>query len=162
MRVALWLVVAACTPANPRLVFERQALALAQTTEGGWSKGGAIVVGDPNTFTFPAPLSIRMKIIDSDTNPDAPIELNISDAAMTPYGSGPFEIAIEPACNATACTAQLSITAAGSSMVRISANSPDGPEADCFYYALVDASIDANMLRDELETQQHDCMLTPR
>ena len=151
------VVAAACTPPNPRLVFERQALALAQTTEGGWSKGGAIIVGDPNTFTFPQPLSVRMKIIDSDTNPDAPLELNISDAAMTPYGSGPLEIAVAPSCDATVCTAQLSITAQGSSMVHVSAESPDGPEADCFYYALVDASVDAMALRDELETMQSDC-----
>ena len=160
MRVALViLVVAACTERNPRLVFERQALALAQTTEGGWSKGGAVVVGDPNTFTFPQPLSIRMKVVDSETNPDAPIELNVSGAAMMPYGTGPFEIAVAPVCEATACTAQLSISEQGASMVHVSVDSPDGTEVDCFYYALVDAMVDPNMLHDELETKQRECTI---
>jgi hypothetical protein len=157
MRVIVVLLLAGCTEANPRLEFERQALALAQTTEGGWSKGGAVIVGDPNTFTFPAPVSIRMKIVDSDTNPDAPMELAISAAEMIPYGEGPFEIAVAPMCEATACTAQLSVTAQGSSMVHVTAMGPKGPETDCFYYALVDATVDSMALFDELEAKQSDC-----
>lgn len=155
--VVLVCVLAACTEPNPRLVFERQAVALAQTTEGGWSPGGAILVGDPNTFTFPAPLSIRIKLIDYDTDPEAPMDLELASVDMIAYGGGPFDIAIAPTCAATACTAQLAINAQGSSMVRVTTTGPHGPEADCFYYALVDATVDAMVLREDLEAQQATC-----
>ena len=157
--VALVLLVG-CTEENPYMRVERQSATLDEATAVGWSPGSALIVAQPGTFTFPQPLSVRFTIVSEevDATSGLPTPLAITMGAIEPFGSGPMEITTPATCEGMQCTAQLNITAAGSSMVHISANGPNGAERECFYYSLVEgAGVDTMTLRDELETQQQDC-----
>lgn len=145
-----------CASENPSLIVERQAVALDRATDAGWSRGSVILAGDPGAFTFPQPLSLRFTIVD-DAAAEMPVTHLISKGRVAIYGSGRFEVTAEPVCQPMSCTAELTITEAGSSMVSIDADGPSGGERNCFYYAVVDASTDTDALRAELETQQRDC-----
>ena len=156
--VALVLLVG-CAEENPRLVIERQSATLADAAATGWSPGSALVTAQPGTFTFPQPLSVRFTIVSEevDATSGLPTPLAITMGAIEPFGSGPMEITTPATCEGMLCTAELNITAAGSSMVHISANGPNGAERECFYYSLVEGAADTMTLRAELETQQQDC-----
>lgn len=145
-----------CASENPSLIVERQAVPLAQATDGAWSRGSVILAGDPGAFTFPQPLSLRFTIVD-DAAAEMPMTQLISSGKVATYGSGQFQVMVEPVCQPRFCTAEVSVTAAGSSMLALDAEGPNGGERICFYYAVVDASTDTDTLRAELETQQRDC-----
>ncbi len=145
-----------CTSENPTLVVERQAAPLAQATDTGWMHGSAIVAGEPGTFTFPQPIALRFTVVD-DAAAEMPVAQLISKGKVGVFGAGQLQVTVEPTCQPTFCTAEVSVTAAGTSMLAIDANGPDGDERSCFYFAVVDASTDTDALRTELEKQQHDC-----
>lgn len=156
MRWVPLVLLAACASENPDLVIERQPTPLAQATDAGWTRGSVILAGDPGAFTFPQPLSLRFTIVD-----DATLEMPTAELIAQPKlelsGAGQATVTVVPTCQPTHCTAEVSITGAGETMLAIEADGPAGIERACFYYAVVDTSTDTDALRADLETRQRDC-----
>ena len=155
-RWGVLLLLAGCATENPDLVIERQPTPLAQATDAGWKRGSVILAGEPGAFTFPQAVSLRFTIIDDATS-EMPAAQLISKPTLELSGAGQASVSVAPVCQPTVCTAEVSITGAGESMLAIEANGPDGGERDCFYYAVVDATADTEALQAELETRQRDC-----
>lgn len=155
-RWGVLLLLAGCTTENPDLVIERQPTALAQATDAGWQRGSVILAGEPGAFTFPQPVSLRITIVD-DATLDTPTAELIARPMLAVPGAGQATVTLEPVCQPTYCTAEISITGAGESMLAIEASGPSGGERDCFYYAVVDTTVDVDALKAELETRQRDC-----
>ena len=147
---------AACSTDNPSLVIERQGGTLAQASASGWTHGSVVLTGDPGVFTFPQSVSLRLTIVD-DVTTEMPMQVSIANPKIEPYGSGQASLTVAPRCESMACTGEVSIAAAGSSMLAITADGPNGQERDCFYYAVADAGTDTDALKASLETQQRDC-----
>jgi hypothetical protein len=150
------LLLAACAGENPDLVIERQAGTVAQATEDGWKRGSVILAGDAGTFTFPHSLALRISIVD-DVTLEMPTALAIASSQLELSGAGQGTIAIEPVCEGMYCTAEVTISAAGETVLAVTADGPEGGERDCVYYAVVDASADTDALRANLEARQRDC-----
>jgi hypothetical protein len=148
--------VTGCTSDHAALVVERQPASLADAQPSSWTAGSVIFAGDPQAFTFPQPVSLRFAIVD-DPAAEMPLPLAISRPTVAPFGSGQLAVTVEPTCEGMHCTAELSVAAAGSSMVAIEAMGPGGDERACFYYAIVDESTDTDALRADLEAKQQDC-----
>ncbi|HEY5921930.1 MAG TPA: hypothetical protein VIV11_09685 [Kofleriaceae bacterium] len=153
------LLLAGCATEDSSLLIERQPTTIAQTSDTGWKRGSVILAGDAGIFTFPQPVSLRFTMVD-DATLEMPTQLAITAPKLEPFGaSSQLEVTIEPACDAMTCTAELSVTAMGSSVIAVQAKGPYGTERACFYYAVVDASTDTDALRTDLETQQQDCRI---
>ena len=158
LRFLVLILAAGCTEENPSLVIERQPAALAAATADGWVPGSVVLAGQPGTFTFPQPVSIRFSIVGEATEGTEPMQLAISAGQVEMFEAGPLSITTGATCEGVYCTAELGVSALGSGMVAVEAMGPQGPERECFYYAVVeDAAVDTMMLRAELETQQRDC-----
>lgn len=156
-RWGVLLLLAGCAGENPDLVIERQAGTLAQATDDGWKRGSAVLTGDPGTFTFPHSVALRITIVD-DAAAEMPVVKTITAANVEVAGTGQGTVAVAPVCDAMACTAEITIAAAGETMLAVTADGPAGGERDCFYYAIVvDANVDAAALHADLETRQRDC-----
>ena len=155
MRWVPLVLLVGCTSEVPSLVVERQPSTLAQATDSGWTHGSAILTGAPGIFTFPQPVSLRITAVD-DFRAEMPKQIAISQTTVAPYGSGELAVTVEPTCDAMTCTAELSMTAAGSGLVAINAKASDDVRA-CFYYAVVDTSTDTMALQAQLEQSQEDC-----
>jgi len=147
---------AACGTGNPDLVVERQPAPIAQVSDAGWKRGSVILAGEPGTFTFPQAVSLRFTVVD-DATAEMPTQLGVSQGKVEPFGAVQLEVSAAATCESMQCTAELSVTAPGSSMVAIEATGPEGSERACFYYAVVDAGTDTDALRANLEAQQQDC-----
>lgn len=160
--VALALLVVGCSDGDPDVRVQRQPASLAQASDTAWADGGAILAGEPGSFTFPQPLAVRISIVDSEAR-DAegtPTQLTITSAELGPFGTVVSEVATAPSCSGSFCTAELRIADAGSSVLTVTAVGPEGTQTDCFYYAVIeDPSPGAAgaALMTELETQQEDC-----
>ncbi|HEY5951662.1 MAG TPA: hypothetical protein VIV40_39480 [Kofleriaceae bacterium] len=150
------LLLPGCATDNPSLVVERQSSPLAQASDAAWKPGSVIFAGDPQAFTFPQPIALRFTIVD-DVTAEMPMQLTIAQPKLAPFGTGTLAITVEPVCQAMYCTAEVSATAQGTSMLAIDATGPSGAERACFYYAVVDAATDTDALRADLEAQQQDC-----
>ncbi len=170
MRIAAGLLVlgACTTESDPDLRIERQSTTLADANAAAWTEGGAVLVAVPGTFSFPQPLSLRLSIVDNkvpDPNADdAPTQLTIKTASLTPYESAAtLEVISAPTCSQNFCTAELSVTGTGASMFTISADGPDGKQNDCFYFGVfeeTDPVTSGTAHQAELETKQSECRAT--
>jgi len=147
---------AACGTENPDLVVERQPSPIEQASDTGWKRGSVILAGEPGTFTFPQAVSLRFTVVDN-AAAEMPKALLVSQGKVEPFGTVQLEVSVAATCQPMECTGELSVTAAGTSMVAIEATGPNGVERACFYYAVVDADTDTDALRADLEAQQQDC-----
>lgn len=159
----LALVVAgACTAADPDVRIERQASTLADATDEGWLVGGAVVVGEPGSVTFPQHVALRITLVDSNTL-DAEgnaTRIPIDSVSLESTGLAAGDLSVEPACDAMACTAELLVLEAGSTMLEVVATRAGSDEGDCWYYAAqedADPAATAAALRSDLEAQQTTC-----
>lgn len=159
----LALVVAgACTATDPDVRVERQGSTLANATDDGWQVGGAVVVGEPGSITFPQHVALRVTLVDSnalDADGNA-APLPIDSVSLESTGLAAGDLSVEPACDAMACTAELLVLEPGSVMLEVVATSVDGEEGDCWYYASqedADPAATAAALRADLEAQQTSC-----
>ena len=166
--LAAALLLPACTDtSNPDLRTERQTATLANANTNAWVEGGAVLVGQPGTFAFPQPLSLRISIVDS-LMKDAdgvPKQLKITSATLAPYNmdGGDLTVKTNPTCAANFCTAELVVSAQGSGVLTIQADGPDGKQNDCFYFGVyedADPTTAGAMYRTELEKKQKDCRAT--
>lgn len=159
------VVLAGCaTDFDPDIKVERQAATVASASATDWAEGGAVLVGEPGTFLFPQPLSLRISIIDSKSlDPDGNKEqLRIQSASVELVGSGQVEVVSTPTCQENYCVAELSVLAAGASMLKVAGTGPDGTQRDCIYYGIYEDADPAvgTTHRAELETQQAECRAT--
>lgn len=163
--LVLAIALAGCaTDFDPDVRVERQARAAATASADGWTEGGAVLVGEPGTFVFPQPLSLRMSIVDSkDQGADGVRkQLVITSAAVELVGSGQVEMVATPTCEQNYCIAELRVLAAGASMLKVAGTGPDGTQRDCIYYGVYEDADPAvgTAHRAELETQQSECRAT--
>jgi hypothetical protein len=154
---------ACASDSDPDVHIERQSATVANANAASWAEGGAVLVGVPGTFSFPQPLSLRISVVDSkklDEN-GVPAQLKIMSATIATYGSGgELQVVSAPSCAANYCTAELTVSAMGASMLTVSAVGPDGTQNDCFYYGVfedADPSAVGATQQTALETQQADC-----
>jgi hypothetical protein len=155
-RWGVMLLLAGCASENPDLVIERQPAPVAQATDAAWKRGSVILAGEPGTFTFPQPLALRFTIVD-DAAAEMPAPQLIAKGKVALSGAGQAQVTVDTVCQPMYCTAEVSITGMGETMLAVTADGPSGGERDCFYYAVVDASTDTAALQAELETRQRDC-----
>jgi hypothetical protein len=166
--VAIAALIPACTTdSDPDARVERQTSKLDDANAADWKEGGAVLVGVPGTFQFPQPLSLRISIVDNNVPDDEtpPTQLRITSATLGQYGSEPTQLSVvsQPTCAANFCSAELSVTASGSSFLTIEADGPDGKQTECFYYAIyedADPTTAGDAHRTELEAKQRDCRAT--
>lgn len=166
--LAAALLLPACTDtSDPDLRTERQTATLTNAKSTSWVEGGAVLVGVPGTFSFPQPLSLRISIVDSKVlDADGmPTQLKITSATLAPYNmdAGELTVKTEPTCAQNFCTAELVVSAQGSSMLTIQADGPNGKQNDCFYYGVyedADPTTAGAMYQTELEKKQKDCRAT--
>jgi hypothetical protein len=158
----LGLLGAGCTGTDWDVRVERQATKLASATDDGWQVGGGVFVGEPGSITFPQYVALRISLVDSN-NPDAdgnPLALPVDEIRIESTGLAAGDLSVEPTCDGTACTAELLVLEAGSTMLQIGATSGDGNEDDCWYYAVqedADPATAVAALRADLEAQQTAC-----
>ena len=160
--LVLAVVLAGCaTDFDPDLRIERQAAAASTASAAGWTEGGAVLVGEPGTFLFPQPLSLRLSIVDSkDVDVDGvKKQLAIDSASVELVGAGEVEVVSTPTCQQNYCIAELRVLAAGASMLKVAGSGPDGTQHECIYYGIYeDADASAGTThRAELEMQQSEC-----
>jgi hypothetical protein len=157
---------ACTTESDPDLRIERQSTTLADANAAAWAEGGAVLVAQPGTFSFPQPLSLRLSIVDSKVlDADmAPTALKIETAKLDAYESAAnLEVVSPPTCSQTFCIAELSVTGTGASMFTVSAEGPDGTQNDCFYFGVfeeTDPVTAGGAHQTELETKQSECRAT--
>lgn len=72
----------------------------------------------------------------------------------TIYNSCNYEVPDEAA---SFCTAQFDVVDYGASMSVVKTTGPAGRASDCFYYAIVDASVDVDALREQLDATLQTC-----
>jgi hypothetical protein len=163
MRVLAILVVAsACNAADPDVRVERQAAPLADATDANWQTGGAAMVGTAGSFAFPQHVALRISLVDGNSVDAEGVAtaLPIDTVTLELHGAASGDVSIEPTCDALACTAELLVLEAGTTMLEVVATGPDDSEGDCFYYAVqedADPAAASASLRTELETQQATC-----
>lgn len=160
--LVLAVVIAGCTTDfDPDVRVERQNATAATASADGWTEGGAVLVGEPGTFVFPQPLSLRMSIVDSkDVDADGvKKQLTITSASVEPVGAGTVEVVGMPACQQNYCIAELRVLAAGASMLEVAGTGPDGTQHECIYYGIYEDADPAvgTTHRAELEAQQSEC-----
>ncbi|NVB81548.1 MAG: hypothetical protein HOV81_24350 [Kofleriaceae bacterium] len=162
--LVLAVALAGCaTDFDPDVRVERQAATAATAAADGWTEGGAVLVGEPGTFVFPQPLSLRMSIVDSkDVVDGVKKQLTIASASVELVGSGTVEVVGTPSCQQNYCIAELRVLAAGASMLKVAGTGPDGTQRECIYYGIYEDADPAvgTVHRDELETQQSKCRAT--
>jgi hypothetical protein len=168
MRIAAGLLVlgACTTESDPDLRIERQSTTLADANAAAWAEGGAVLVAQPGTFSFPQPLSVRLSIVDSEVldAEGAPTALKIQTAKLDAYESATsIEVVSQPTCSQTFCMAELSVKSTGASMFVVSAEGPEGTQNDCFYFGAFEETdpVTAGAAHQtELETKQSECRAT--
>ncbi len=154
--------VGACNAVDPDVRVERQASTLAQATEDGWHTGGAVFVGAAGSFSFPQPVALRISLVDGNTIDEegGATPLPIETVSLELHGASAGDVSVEPTCDAVACTAELLVLEAGTTMLEVVATASDDSEGDCFYVAMhedADPAAASESLRTELETQQTTC-----
>jgi hypothetical protein len=160
--LAILVVAAACNAADPDVRVERQASALADATDTGWQTGGAVMVGAAGSFAFPQHVALRVSLVDGNSVDAEGVAtaLPIDTVSLELHGAASGDVSVEPTCDALACTAELLVLEAGTTMLEVTATGADEAEGDCFYYAVqedADPAAASAALRTELETQQAAC-----
>jgi hypothetical protein len=160
--LALLVLAAACNTTDPDVRVERQASPLADATDAGWQSGGAVLVGTAGSFAFPQHVALRISLVDSNTVDAEGVAtpLPIDTVTVELHGAASGDISVEPTCDALACTAELLVLEAGTTMLEVIAAGGGDSEGDCFYYAVqedADPTAASASLRTELETQQATC-----
>lgn len=127
-----------------------------------WQVGSAIVVLDQPVF--PQPVSIRCTLVEhSATGVTKPAYLRGFSTRIY-GGSGNIEERTSNRCanplpdrRATFCVGDFSVNAAGGSVLSITVRGIEDSVTSCFYYAVVDSSVDVEALRTQLEATAEEC-----
>jgi hypothetical protein len=163
--LALALAATACSSDSQSIRIERQPASLGATKSDAWVEGSAVVVGQTGSFSFPQPVSIRITLIDRDAveaeTEDMPAEPKlITRSQVTVFGDGTGEVTENVTCQPTYCTAEVTLSGLGLTLLQLSAQNTDGEESDCFYYGVyeeADPAAAGDAHREAAEADQAEC-----
>ena len=149
-----------CSAETYELVVERQPVVLEQARSDAWIVGSGIATLD--ALTFPQPLTLRFSVVDDAANPK--LALPLKGVRFDTYGASQLQVRAPQTCPrstpdsaAVYCLSEFSVADAGLSMLVMHAETSAGIATTCFYYGVVDATFDAQSLRDEQEAKKRMC-----